>query len=123
MQNCIFLTIRNAWCKMRPKRLQIFPLIAILSLPLQFMLRMVKARLIFSETSSFIYGIVIFSIAHSKSTSTKVIWGSSEAKKSYSRLPVIRTPKYSKFSVIRSQMSFPLDLLTRIRQKLSQLRS
>ena len=39
----------------------------------------------------------------------------------YSRLPVIRTCTYSNNSVIRSEMAFPLDLLTQLRQKHSRL--
>ena len=39
----------------------------------------------------------------------------------YSRLPVIRTCTYSNNLVIRTEMAFPLDLLTQLRQKHSRL--
>ena len=39
----------------------------------------------------------------------------------YSRLPVIRTPTYSNISIIQSDFLFPIDLLTKFRQKLPQL--
>ena len=48
-------------------------------------------------------------------------WKMKMACFSYSRLPVIRTYTYSNNSVIRTEIAFPLDLLTQLRQKHSRL--